>query len=190
MADQDEVELILIDAEDRMTKSIDVFRHEGDSIRTGRANPGMLDNIKVELYGTTMALNQLATIATPDPRLLTIQPFDKSSIGAIEKELLKSDLGLTPNSDGTIIRLPIPSMTQERRVEMVKRLKRLQEEAHVSIRNVRRDGVEHLRELEKKKEISQDELHRYQDQLQKVTDQNVAKADELTSRKEAELMEV
>ncbi|MEE8517735.1 MAG: ribosome recycling factor [Dehalococcoidia bacterium] len=190
MADQEEVELILMDAEDRMGKSIEFFRHESETLRTGRANPSMLDNIKVEMYGTTMALNQLATISAPEPRLLTVQPFDKSAVGTIEKELLKSDLGLTPNSDGTVIRLPIPQMTQERRVEMVKRLKRLKEDAHVSVRNVRRDGLEHLRELEKNKDISQDDLHRYQEQVQKITDQHVAKADELSSRKEAELMEV
>lgn len=190
MADHEEAELILMDAEDRMDKSVEFFRHESDSIRTGRANPGMLDSIKVELYGTTMALNQLATINVPDPRLLTVQPFDKSAIGAIERELLKSDLGLTPNSDGNIIRLPIPAMTQERRIEMVKRLKRLQEDSHVAVRNVRRDSLEHLRDLEKNKEISQDDLHRYQEKLQKVTDQHVARADELSSRKEAELMEV
>jgi ribosome recycling factor len=190
MADQEEVELILMDAEDRMEKSVEFFRHESDSIRTGRANPGMLENFKIELYGTTMALNQLATINVPDPRLLTVQPFDKSALGAIEKELLKSDLGLTPNNDGNIIRLPIPPMTQERRAEMVKRLKRLQEESHVAMRNVRRDILEQLRDLEKNKDISQDDLHRYQEQIQKLTDQHVAKADELTSRKETELKEV
>ena len=190
MADQEDAELVLLDAEERMSKSVEVFQHESDGIRTGRANPAMLESLKVELYGTAMALNQVATITSPDAKLLVVQPFDRSSIGAIEKELQKSDLGMTPNSDGTVIRLPIPSMTQERRQEMVKRLHRLREDAHVAVRNVRRDGVEQLRTMEKSKDISQDDLHRYQEQLQKVTDEHVAKADGVAERKEAELREV
>ena len=190
MADEEDIQLILMDAEERMDKSIAVFRHEADGIRTGRANPLMLESVKIELYGTSMQLNQVATITTPDPRLLVVQPFDKSTLGAIEKELQKSDLGLTPNSDGNVIRLPIPLMTQERRQEMIKHLKRLQEDTHVAVRNIRRDGVEQLRSMEKGKDISQDELHRYQEQLQKLTDQSVAKADDVSSAKETELMEV
>jgi ribosome recycling factor len=190
MADQDDIDLILMDAEERMGKSIDVFRQEADGIRTGRANPTMLESLKVELYGTSMQLNQVATITSPDPRLLVVHPFDKSSVGALEKELLKSDLGMTPNSDGSVIRLPIPPMTQERRQEMVKRLHRMRESAHVAVRNVRRDSLEQFRSMEKAKEISQDDLHRSQEQLQKVTDENVAKADSVSARKEVELMEV
>ena len=190
MADQDDIDLILMDAEESMGKSVEVFRHESDGIRTGRANPTMLESVKIELYGTSMQLNQVATITSPDPRLLVVQPFDRGSLGAVEKELLRSDLGLTPSSDGTVIRLPIPTMTQERRQEMVKRLKRMQEDAHVAVRNVRRDGLEQLRALEKAKEISQDALHRAQEQLQKITDLQVAKAHEVSARKEAELMEV
>ena len=190
MADQDDLDLLFIDSEDRMTKSVEVFHHESEGIRTGRANPAMLETVKIELYGTSMQLNQVATITSPDPRLLVVQPFDRSSLGAIEKELLRSDLGLTPNSDGNVIRLPIPTMTQERRQEMIKRLHRLREDAHVAVRNVRRDTLEHLRSLEKDKEISQDELHRSQERLQKLTDEHVAKADVVSSRKEAELMEV
>ena len=190
MADEEDVQLILMDAEERMVKSIDVFRHETDGIRTGRANPSMLESVTIELYGTSMPLNQVASITTPDARLLVVQPFDKGSLGAIVRELQKSDLGLTPSSDGNVIRLPIPQMTQERRQDMVKHLKRLKEDTHVAVRNIRRDGLEQLRTMEKDKEISQDELHRYQEQLQKLTDQSVAKADQVGSAKEAELMEV
>ena len=190
MADEEDVQLILMDGEERMAKSVEVFRHESDGIRTGRANPSMLESVKIELYGTSMQLNQVATITTPDPRLLVVQPFDKSTVGAIQKELQKAGLGLTPASDGTVIRLPIPQMTQERREEMVKRLKRLQEDTHVAVRNIRRDVQEQLRALEKGKEISQDNLHRYQEQLQKLTDHGIFKADEVGAAKEAELMEV
>ncbi len=190
MADQEDIDLIVMDAEDRMDKSVEVFVRESDGLRTGRANPGLVEGLKIDLYGTTMTLNQVATVSAPDAHLLVVQPFDRSAVGAIEKEIQKSDLGLTPQTDGVVIRLPIPAMTQERRLEMVKRLKKLQEEAHVAVRNVRRDGVEQLRAMEKSKEISQDDLHRAQDALQKVTDASVAKADAVSARKETELMEV
>jgi ribosome recycling factor len=190
MADNEEIELIFMDAEERMAKSVGFFRTESEGIRTGRANPGMLESVKIDLYGTNMQLNQVATITAPDSRMLAVQPFDKSTVGAIERELLKSDLGLTPNSDGNIIRLPIPPMTKERRLDMIKRLKRLQEDSHVAVRNVRRDIQDQLRGMEKDKSISQDELHRYQDQLQKLTDEHVAKADDIGARKEAELAAV
>ena len=191
MADTNEdVELILMDAAERMDKSVEVLRHEADSIRTGRANVAMLDSVRVELYGTAMPLNQVATVNAPDARLLVVQPFDRSTLGTIEKELMRADLGLTPSNDGAVIRLPIPMMTQERRQEMVKRLHRLREDAHVAIRNVRRDALDHLRGLEKNKEISQDELRRDQDQLQKITDEHIARADQVNDKKEAELMEV
>ena len=150
----------------------------------------MVEDLKIEMYGTGMPLKQLATISAPEARLLLVQPFDRSAVGAIEKELQKSDLGLTPASDGTVIRLPIPAMTQERRQEMIKRLKRLQEDTHVAIRNVRRDALEQLRSLEKNKEISQDDLHRHQEGLQKITDQQIGLADDVSRRKESELMEV
>lgn len=186
----DEAQLILMDAADRMEKSVEVLRRESASIRTGRANPDMLDAVRVEVYGSSMPLNQLATVNAPDARLLVVQPFDKGNIGVIEKELLRSDLGLTPSNDGSAIRLPVPTMTQERRKEMVKRLHRLREDAHVAIRNVRRDALEHLRGLEKNKEISQDDLRREQDRLQKITDEHTAKADETSAKKETELSEV
>ena len=191
MADtNEEVELILMDAAERMDKSVEVLRHESDTIRTGRANVAMLDSVRVELYGAPMPLNQVATVNAPDARLLVVQPFDRSTLGTIEKELMRADLGLTPSNDGTVIRLPIPMMTQERRQEMVKRLHRLREDAHVAIRNVRRDALDHLRGLEKNKEISQDELRREQDQLQKITDEHIVRADQVNDKKEAELMEV
>jgi ribosome recycling factor len=190
MADQEEIELVLMDAEERMAKSVEFFKNEAASLRTGRANPALLEHVTIELYGTNMTLNQVATITTPDPRLFVVQPFDRGTVGAIEKELLKADLGLTPNSDGAIIRLPVPAMTQERRLDMVKRLKRLLEEAHVAVRNVRRDSIDQLRTMEKNKEMSQDDLHRSQEQLQKITDEQVALANDASTRKEAELMEV
>lgn len=191
MADEnEEAQLILMDAAERMEKSIAVLSRESASIRAGRANPDMLDAIRVEVYGSAMPLNQLATVSAPDARMLVVQPFDKGNIGAIEKELLRADLGITPSNDGVVIRLPIPAMTQERRQEMVKRLHRLREDAHVAIRNVRRDALDRLRGLEKNKEISQDDLRRDQDRLQKITDEHVAKADEASAKKEAELTEV
>jgi ribosome recycling factor len=190
MAEQNDIEELLFSTEERMQKSIEVFQHEADGIRTGRANPTMLDSMKVEMYGTSMPLKQLATINAPEPRLLTVQPFDRSAVKAIEKELLKSDLGLTPNVDGAVIRLAIPAMTQERRQEMIKRLKRMREDAHVAVRNVRRDCLEQLRGMEKNKELSEDDLRRYQERLQKITDQYVAQADQVSARKEADLMEV
>ena len=190
MAEQSPVDEIFTDAERRMQRSVDHFGEEIDAIRTGRANAALLDGISIDYYGTPTPLNQLATIATPDSRLLTIQPWDKNVMAAIERELQKSDLGLTPANDGQLIRLPIPPMTQERRQEMVKRLKRMQEETHVAIRNVRRDALDRLRKAEHDKDISQDDLHRAQDRLQKTTDTYVEQADRATAQKEAELMEV
>ncbi len=190
MAENEEVGLILEDAAERMGKTVEVLRHESDSIRTGRANPAMLDSVRIEAYGAEMPLNQLATVTAPDSRVLVVQPFDKSAVNIIGKGLQKADLGLTPNIDGALIRLPIPAMTQERRREMVKRLKRQQEDSHVAVRNIRRDALEHLRALEKNKEISQDDLRREQESLQKLTDSHIALANEVASRKEAELMEV
>ena len=190
MAEQSPIDETLADAERRMMRSVEHFSDEIATIRTGRANVSLLDDISVDYYGTPTPLNQMATISTPDARLLTIQPWDKSMLRAIERELQKSDLGLTPSNDGQLIRLPIPPMTQERRQEMVKRLKRMQEETHVAIRNVRRDALEHLRKAEHDKDMSQDDLRRAQDRLQKTTDAQVGEADRATVQKEAELMEV
>lgn len=190
MADNSSVEETLKDAEQRMQRSVEVFGKDIDSIRTGKANPALLEGFRVDYYGAPTPINQLATIATPDPRMLTIQPWDRHLVSQIEKEIMKSDLGLVPNSDGEMIRLPIPAMTAERRQEMVKRLKRMQEDSHVAIRNIRRDCLEHLRKMEKGKELSEDGLRRAQEQLQKITDLNIGKTDSIGSGKESELMEV
>ena len=190
MADQEDIELLLLEAEERMQKSIDFFKHESDSLRTGRANPGMIEDIRIDLYGTEMPLKQLANITVPEARLLVVQPFDRSALASIEKELQKADLGLTPANDGTVIRLPDPAMTNDRRQEMVKRLHRLREDAHVAVRNVRRDVLEQFRGMEKGKEMSQDDLRRSQEQLQKVTDLSITKADQVSAQKESELTEV
>lgn len=190
MADEVTINSVLKDVGVRMEKSVQAFQHDADSIRTGRANTSLVENMVIDYYGTKMPLNQIATISVPEARLLLIQPYDRSALPAIEKEVQKSDLGLTPNSDGAIIRLPIPPLTEERRKELVKQLKHRQEEGHISIRNVRRDGLEHLRSLEKQKQISEDESRRAQDQLQKITDEHIQKNDNISSKKETELMEI
>lgn len=190
MVEHNPVVDVLNDTERRMLRSFERFESDIESIRSGRANVSILDSINVDYYGSTMPINQIATIAAPDPRLITIQPWDKGALSTIERELLKSDLGLTPSNDGQIIRLPIPPMTQERRQEMVKRLHRLREDTHVAIRNVRRDGLEQLRQTEKDKQISQDELYKAQEQLQQATDKHVEKTDRVSAKKEAELLEV
>ena len=190
MAESPTVEHVLKDAAQRMKKSVDVFQRDIDAIRTGRASTALVEHLMVDYYGTPTPLIQLATISTPEARLLMIQPWDRQALSAIEREIHRSDLGLTPNNDGTVIRLPIPPLTQERRQELVKQLKRKQEETHVAIRNIRRDDLERFRAMEKEKQISQDQLHRMQEQLQKLTDQQIADADEISARKEAEVMEV
>ncbi|MEK9659522.1 MAG: ribosome recycling factor [Chloroflexota bacterium] len=190
MPENEELELLFMDADERMDKSVEVFRHEAEGLRTGRANPAMLEDVRVELYGTVMPLNQVATITAPDARMLMVQPFDRGTLNTLEKELLKSDIGLTPNNDGQVIRLPIPPMTQERRQDMVRRLRKMLEETNISIRNVRRDTQDGLRAMEKNKQLSQDELRRQQERLQKLTDAATAKAAAVATRKEAELMEV
>ena len=190
MADLTTVDDILHDATERMQKSFQVFQREIDTIRTGRASPALLESLTVDYYGVRTPLNQLATITAPEARLLAIQPWDKKSLSTIEKEILKSDLGLTPSNDGNLIRLPIPPLTEERRRDLAKRLRKLLEEKHVAVRNVRRDGLEHLRRLEKERKISEDDLRRAQDRLQKLTDEQIARADKLSAAKESELMEV
>ncbi len=190
MAESPTVENVLKDAAQRMKKSVDVLQRDISAIRTGRASTALVEHLMVDYYGAPTPLIQLATISTPEPRLLMIQPWDRQTISAIERELLRSDLGLTPNSDGTVIRLPTPALTQERRQDLVKQIKRKQEETHVAIRNIRRDDQERFRAMEKEKEVSQDQLHRIQEQLQKLTDQHIADADEISARKESEVMEV
>ena len=181
---------VLRQTEAKMKKSISVLETELASIRTGRASASLVDHITVDYYGNPTPLNQLATITVPEARVIAIQPWDKQTASPIEKAILKSDLGLNPVNDGTTIRLPIPLLNEERRKDLVKVVRRRIEDGKVAVRNVRRDGLESLRALEKNKEISQDEQKRAQDQLQKVTDTFVGQADVLGAKKEAELMEV
>lgn len=178
------------DAENKMKKTIDALKRELLGIRTGRASPALIEPLKVDYYGTPTPLQQLATIAAPEPRLLTIKPFDPSTLGAIEKAILKSDLGLTPGNDGKIIRLGIPALTEERRRELTKVVRKHAEETHVALRNVRRDALKDLEDLEEEKMISEDQHFKGKELLQEVTDKYIAQADEIAKKKEAEIMEV
>ena len=184
------LEELLADAKRRMAKSVDSTRHEFASVRTGRASTALLDRIQVDYYGTKTPLNQLATISAPEPRLLTVSPFDPSIMSAIERSIMESDLGLTPNNDGKIIRLPIPQLTEERRKDLVKVVRQRAEDGRVAVRNVRRDLMKHLEELVRKGEVGDDEERRAEERAQKLTDDHVQKIDELLKRKEAEILEV
>jgi ribosome recycling factor len=178
------------DASRRMSKSVEATKHEFTTIRTGRASAALLERVQVTAYGTKMPINQLATISVPEPRLLTITPFDKSIIRDIEKSILESDLGLTPSNDGQVVRLPIPQLTEERRKELVKQVRALAEDGRVAARNVRRDAQHQLKEAEKNGETGSDDVHRAEERLQKVTDENVQAIDAALKAKEAEIMEV
>jgi len=178
------------DATRRMDKSVESAAHEFNTVRTGRASTALLDRIQVDYYGTMTPLQQLATINVPEARLITVQPYDPSSIKAIERAILESDLGLTPSNDGKLIRLPIPQLTEERRKELVKVVRHLAEEGRVAVRNVRRDVMHDLKELVKNGDVGGDEEHRAEERVQKLTDDHVAKIEELLKRKEAEIMEV
>jgi len=184
------IEDFLADATRRMDTSIDHTRQEFNGVRTGRASVGLLDRITVDYYGTPTPLKNMATITAPEPRLLTIQPFDPTQIRAIEKAIQESDLGLTPSDDGKLIRLPIPQLTEERRKELVKVVRRYGEDGKVAIRNVRRDVMKHLEELVRNGDVGDDEERRAETQVQKLTDDHVARIDELLKNKEAEIMEV
>jgi ribosome recycling factor len=181
---------VLTDASRRMDKSVDAAKHEFTTIRTGRASAALLDRIQVSAYGTKMPVNQLATISVPEPRLLTITPFDKSIMKDIERAIQESDLGLTPSNDGQIIRLPIPQLTEERRKELVKQVRHMAEEGRVAARNVRRDALHNLKKLEQEGDAGSDDVHRAEDRLQKVTDEHVQRIDAALKAKEAEIMEV
>ena len=183
-------EELINSARDRMVKSVEHARVEFATVRTGRASASLLDRIEVDYYGTQTPLRQLSTINVPDPRMLTVQPFDPSSIKAIEKAIQESDLGLTPSNDGKLIRLPIPQLTEERRKELVKVVRGMAEEGRVAVRNVRRDAIHHLKELVDKSEVGKDEEHRAEERVQKLTDDHTKKIDELLERKEAEILEV
>ncbi len=184
------LELVYSDAEERMEKVINAFQRELATLRAGRATPALLDRIEVDYYGTVTPLNQLAGVSAPESRLLVIQPWDKQSLGDIEKAILKSDLGLTPTSDGNIIRLAIPQLTEERRKELVKLVRKKAEEGKVSIRNIRRDANEEIKQLEKSSDITEDERRRAQDKIQEITDKKIVEIDEVTNAKEKEMMEV
>lgn len=181
---------LLQDARDRMGKSVESTRNEFNSVRTGRASPSLLDRVQVDYYGTATPLNQLATISASEARLLTIQPYDQSSIKAIEKGILESDLGLTPSNDGKLIRLAIPELTEERRRELVKVVRHIAEEGRVAVRNVRRDCMHHLRELRDSGEAGSDDEHRAEVELQKLTDERVAELETALGQKEEEILEV
>jgi ribosome recycling factor len=181
---------LLSEAESKMTKSVDALKRELQTLRTGRASPTLVERLSVEYYGTPTPLQQLATIHAPEPRLLVIQPYDKGSFGAIEKAILKSDLGLNPTNDGKVIRLNIPQLTEERRREMVKVARKKVEEGRISLRNVRRDVHKDMADFESEKMISKDELARAEEQLQRLTDRFTLEAEKLGQAKEAEIMEV
>jgi len=184
------IDEFLHDARDRMDKSVAATREHFNGLRTGRASAAILDRIAIDYYGTPTPLKQLATINVPEPRMLTIQPFDPSSIKTIEKAIMESDLGMTPQNDGKLIRLPVPQLTEERRKEYVKMARTMAEEGRVAVRNIRRDVMHHLQELSKKGDVGDDDERRAEEQVQKVTDEHVKHIDELLKHKEAEIMEV
>ncbi|WP_078595623.1 ribosome recycling factor [Evansella clarkii] len=181
---------VINEMEERMSKSIEAFRKELATVRAGRANPSLLDRVQVEYYGMLTPLNQLATIAVPEARMLTIQPFDKSSISDIERAIQKADLGLSPANDGNIIRISVPALTEERRQELVKVVGRYTEDAKVAVRNIRRDANDSLKKLQKDGELTEDELRRNQDGVQKQTDAVIKEIEEIAKVKEQEIMEV
>lgn len=181
---------LIKEAENNMKKSVELLKKEFASMRAGRATPALLDKIMVNYYGTPTPVNQLANIAVPEARLLVIQPWDKSSLPEIERAIMKSDLGITPASDGTVIRLAIPQLTQERRKELAKAIKKKAEEGRVAVRNVRRDVNDQLKNLQKDGKTSEDELKRGQDEVQKLTDRMIKEIDNLLSIKEQEIMQV
>jgi ribosome recycling factor len=178
------------DAKRRMEGAVKALGHEFQSVRTGRASTALLERVQVDAYGTKTPLPQLATISAPEPRLLTVQPYDRSIFKAVEKGILESDLGLTPSNDGQIIRLSIPQLTEQRRKELVKLVHKMAEEARIAVRNVRRDVLNELKRAEKEGEVSRNDLGRAQDEVQKLTDAEIKSVDDLLARKEAEIMEV
>ena len=181
---------VLSDTRAKMDKTMEHVRHEFSTIRTGRASTALLDGINVDYYGSSTPLNQIANISVPDAKLLMVTPYDKGGLGDIEKAILKSDLGLTPNNDGKVIRIPIPELTEERRKDLVKVIRRLAEDSRVSLRSIRRDANDLVKKAEKDGEVPEDESHKIRDEVQKVTDDHVKKIDELLKAKEEEVMEV
>jgi len=182
------MQTVVKDLETRMQAAVDLLTREFAGIRTGRANTALLDTLRVEAYGTMTPVGQLASLSVPDPRTLVIQPWDASQIAAVEKAILKSDLGLTPSSDGKVIRLTMPTLTEDRRKQLAKTVGKLAEEARVSIRNIRRDANDQLKALAKDKKVSQDEERRGHDQIQKSTDRFVARVEDVAKKKEQEIL--
>ena len=181
---------IMLNTEEHMEKAADYMTHEFAAVRTGKASSALVENIDVDAYGSVMKLKQLALITTPEARLIVIQPFDAATVQPIEKALRESKIGITPNVDGKIIRLPIPALTEERRRDLVKTIKQLSEETRVRIRNARRDGLEALKKSQKAGSISEDDLERYEKDVQKLTDDYVKKVDDALTAKEADIMKV
>ncbi len=181
---------LIKETEEKMKKALEAMRHEFSLIRTGRANPGILEHVKVDMYGTTLPLNQVAAVTVPDPRQLLITPFDRTALAHIEKAIQKSDVNLTPNNDGTAIRLNIPPLNEERRRDLIKQVHQQAEHGRVSIRTVRQDTIKRLQTAKKASEISENEEKRAQDQIQKLVDKYVAEIDHLNKAKEAEMLEV
>lgn len=184
------VDEIFEDLKERMGKSIESLKREYSRLRTGRASISLLDGIRVSYYDTLTPLNQMASLAIPEPRLIVIQPWDKTAIGDIEKAILKSELGLTPMNDGKVIRISIPPLTEERRKELVKVARKMSEDNKVAIRNIRRDANDMLKDLKTEKEITEDDLYRSQDEVQKITDDFISQVDELCTAKEKEILEI
>lgn len=181
---------IIKDATEKMKKAVEVVTHELHTIRTGRATPALIESVKVDYYGTPTPIKQVANIGAPEPTLLTVQPWEKGMIQPIEKAIQNANLGLNPANDGTLIRVPIPALNEERRKEYVKLTKKFGEQGRISIRNIRRDANDSLKKLEKDKEISEDELKRAEDEVQKLTDKYTEQIDKLLEQKEKEIMEV
>src|SRR5271169_986453 len=190
MAAEGLIDELLDDASERMAKSVESAKHELSTVRTGRASPSLLDRVVVDYYGAMTPLNQLATISAPEARLITVQPYDKSSIKAIEKAINESDIGLSPSNDGNLIRLVVPDLTEERRRDLVRVVRNLAEEGRVAIRNVRRDTMQHLRELKAEGEASSDDEHRAEVELQKLTDGRIGELDGVLKTKEEEILAV
>lgn len=182
--------VIIDQTKDKMEKAIAAFSRQLASIRAGRANASLLDRISVLYYGSPTPLNQMAGISVPEARLMVIQPYDKTTLGDIEKAILKSDIGITPSNDGSVIRLAVPALTEERRKELVKEVKKEAEDSKIAVRNVRRDANDELKKLEKNGEITEDELRRESDDIQKLTDSYIAKIDEVAKEKEKEILEI
>lgn len=185
-----EAKELLSEAVVRMDKAVEATRGNLATIRTGRAAVSLLDRVKVDYYGTSTPVNQVASLSVPDPRTILVQPWDKTQLTNIEKAIMKSDLGLSPSNDGQVIRIPVPPLTEERRKELIKVVKSVAEEGRVAVRNIRRDANEHLRGMEKNHEISKDELQHWQEQVQKETDNHISKIDSIASNKEKEVLEV